>query len=140
MPMNREEGSGGQTILIVDDHDFVRLTLSKALRRRGFKIAGANSAKMALDVLAMTDKRVDLALIDVVMPEMSGFTLAERIDSLYAGCKILFMSGYPFETLEREYGMSANLLPFFLRKPFGTEVLVAKVNELLGSLATWRPL
>jgi CheY-like chemotaxis protein len=138
--MNKEESGGGQTILIVDDHDFVRLMLAKALRRRGFKIAEANTAKMALDVLAMTDKKVDLALIDVVMPEMSGFTLAEHIDSLYADCKFLFMSGYPFETLEREYGMSADLLPSFLRKPFGAGALVAKINELLGSQVTRRPL
>ena len=95
---------------------------------------------MALNVLAMPDKRMDLALIDVVMPEMSGLTLAGQIDSLYSKCKILFMSGYPFTILQREYGMSKDLLPFFLRKPFGAEALVAKVNELLGSQSTPGPL
>jgi CheY-like chemotaxis protein len=131
--MNREEGGGGQTILIVDDHDSVRLLLSKTLRRHGFKIADANSGTLALSLLSRMDKRVDLALIDVVMPEMTGLTLAERIDGLYADCKILFMSGYSFETLQREHGMPAEFLPVFLKKPFGADILVAKVNDLLGT-------
>jgi two-component system cell cycle sensor histidine kinase/response regulator CckA len=140
MPANLEEGGRNQTILVVDDHDSVRLLLAKALRRRGFKIAEANSGVAALALLASMDTTLNLALIDVVMPGMDGLTLAKRIDSLYPDSKILFMSGYPFTTLEREHGMAADLQPFFLRKPFGAEILIAKVNELLASQMTRGPL
>jgi hypothetical protein len=50
------------------------------------------------------------------------------------------MSGYPFATLELEQGIAADLLPCFLRKPFGTEMLIAKVNESLDGQMTRGPL
>jgi CheY-like chemotaxis protein len=85
----------------------------------------------ALALLASIETKLNLALIDVEMAGMDGLTLARRIDSLYPDSKILFMSGYPFETLEREHGLTADLQPFFVWKPFGADILIAKVNELL---------
>ena len=140
MPVNVGESGRGMTILVVDDHDSVRLLLAKALRRRGFNVAEADSGVAALALLASMKTKLSLALIDVVMPGMDGPTLAKRIDGLYPDSKILFMSGYPFATLEREHGFTADLLPFFLRKPFGADVLIAKVNELLENEMTRGPL
>ena len=140
MSANYEEGGRNQTILVVDDHDSVRLLLAKALRRRGFKIAEANNGAGAMALLASMETKLNLALIDVVMPGMDGLALAKRIDSLYPDSKILFMSGYPFATLERDHGMPADLMPFFLRKPFGAEMLLARVNDLLDNQTTRGPL
>ena len=140
MPTNGEGDGGAQTILIVDDQDSFRRIMGRTLRRRGFEIAEASSGDAALSALAEMNRAVDLAVIDIVMPGMNGFALAERISRLYAGCKILFISGYPFATLERDYGMAAHLLPVFLPKPFGTEAFIAKVNELLGGGMTRGPL
>ena len=136
MSVNFEEGGRNQTILVVDDHDSVRLLLAKVLRRRGFQIAEANSGVAALALLASMETKLNLALIDVIMPGMDGLTLAKRIDSLYPDTKILFMSGYTFATVEREHGMPADRLPFFLRKPSGADMLIAKVNESLESQMT----
>jgi two-component system cell cycle sensor histidine kinase/response regulator CckA len=140
MPENVGESGRGLTILVVDDHDSVRLLLVKALRRRGFNVAEADSGVAALTLLASMEAKLNLALIDVVMPGMDGLTLAKRIDSLYPGSKILFMSGYSSATLEQEHRFTADLLPFFLRKPFGADILIAKVNELLDSQMTRGPL
>jgi DNA-binding NtrC family response regulator len=121
-----------QKILVVDDDDFFRFALSKSLKRRGFQIAEANCGEAALRILELADPKVDLVLVDVVMPGMTGITLAGRIESAHPGIKTLFISGYPFATLEREYGMSGDFLPYFLQKPFGMEALGAKVNEVLA--------
>ena len=140
MTENIGESGRGLTILVVDDYDTIRLLLAKALRRRGFNVVEAASGAAALALLASMKTKLNLALIDVVMPGMDGPTLAKRIESLYPDSKILFMSGYPFAALEREHGFTADNLPFFLRKPFGADALIAKVNELLENEMTRGPL
>jgi len=77
------ESEGALTILVVDDHDSIRLRLAKALRPRGFKVAEANSGVAALTILASMETKPNLVLIDVVMPGMDGPPLAKRIDGLY---------------------------------------------------------
>jgi two-component system cell cycle response regulator CpdR len=76
---------------------------------------------------------VNLVLADVVMPGMSGFTLAGHAARLDSGLKTLFISGYSFVTLARDYGMPRNLSPFFIQKPFGVEALTARLTEVLSS-------
>jgi CheY-like chemotaxis protein len=121
-----------QHILVVDDDDYFRVALARSLKRRGFQVAEAENGEAALRFLEVADQKPDLVLVDVVMPGMTGIMLAGRIASDFSGVKTLFISGYPFATLEREYGMSRDLLPCFLQKPFGMETLGAKLNELLA--------
>lgn len=124
-----------QHILLVDDDDYFRVALSKSLRRRGYRIAEAENAEAALHFLKVTEQRPDLVLVDVVMPGMSGIKLAGHIARDYPDVKTLFISGYSFATLEREFDMSPDFLPFFLQKPFGMEALGAKMSEVLAGQA-----
>ncbi len=128
--MNGIERGGRRKILVVDDHDLFRSTVAEILRRRGFDPTEAKSGEAALAILEQTHETFDLVVTDVVMPGMNGVILAGRIQALYAGLKILLMSGYPFAMLEREYGMSMDHLPFFLAKPFKIETLADKVDEM----------
>jgi two-component system cell cycle sensor histidine kinase/response regulator CckA len=118
------------SILIVDDEAMFRQTLGRLLKRQGFQVLEADSAETAFAALRDSDLSVDVMVTDVVMPGIGGVALADRAQKLYPGMKVLFMSGYPFRTLERDYGMSPNLLPFFLTKPFRLEALTKMVGEL----------
>ena len=119
-------------ILFVDDHDSYRATVAEMLKRRGFDTTEAKNGEAALAILEQTGCIFDLVLTDVVMPGMNGVALASRVQSLHEGLKTLLISGYPPATLEGKFGMSTDLLPFFLSKPFTIEALCAKIAEITG--------
>jgi CheY-like chemotaxis protein len=79
-------------VLIVEDDDDVRAYLVDVVRSLGYGVSAAASAKLALDLLRQQDKRVNLLLTDVVMPEMNGRQLATT--KLRPDLKVLYMTGY----------------------------------------------
>jgi two-component system cell cycle sensor histidine kinase/response regulator CckA len=116
-----------RTILIVDDERAVRDLVAAALTRAGFAVRTAGSAEEALDLEARHP--VDLLVTDVILPELSGPELAERIRQRSPHTRVLFMSGYTGNALTTHdlRGGSA-----FLPKPFGTTTLLARVREVLN--------
>ena len=119
------------TVLVVDDEALFRTGIVRLLAKRGFEILEADCAKSALAQLANPGTNIDLILVDVVLPNTNGLALAERARDLNPNLKVLLMSGYPIQTLERHFGMSKELLPIFLHKPFEIGTLVDRILELL---------
>ena len=78
-----------------------------------------------------TSRPIDLLLTDVVMPEVSGNELAERLGALAPDMRILFMSGYSDEAVVRHGELSAAAA--FLEKPFTERALASKVREVLDA-------
>jgi DNA-binding NtrC family response regulator len=120
------------TVLLVDDEAAFRTTLAKLLQRRGFQTLEADSVEAALAIMADSGTSVALVLTDVVLPRSSGLELADRVKELAPNVRILFMSGYPLRTLEREHNMSRDLMSAFIQKPFNSETLTARIREALG--------
>ncbi len=120
-------------ILIVEDSPQVRRLTVRLLGRLGFEVSAAEDAETAL---AMVEEglEVDLFLVDVVMPGMSGFELAFHLRTLSAA-PILHMSGFDAESLEA-YGPEPEDLDL-LPKPFGSKELAARIASALerGSVA-----
>lgn len=116
-----------QTILIVDDERAVREFVAAALTRAGFLVRTACSAEEALDLEA--HHPVDLLVTDVILPNINGPELAERIRQRSPQTRVLFISGYPGNALTAHHlrGGSA-----FLAKPFGTTTLIERVHEVLN--------
>jgi CheY-like chemotaxis protein len=77
-------------------------------------------------------QKVDLVLTDIVMPEMDGIELANRLQSLAPATRILFMSGYLDETLDT-HAFDQDTMSL-LKKPFGAEELVRRVKQMLEGL------
>lgn len=128
---NKEIPSGNETILVVEDDSAIRELISIILKMKGY---GVLEASYYSDALAICEKHLDhihLLLTDIIMPEMSGLELADRITSSCSEIKVLYMSGYTNDAIIHhgvlEKGMS------FIQKPFTPEALLRKVREVLDA-------
>ncbi len=83
-----------ETILLVEDDEVVRKLVSEVLDNEGYRLLEAANGVAALTICAQYEERIHLLLTDVIMPEMSGRDLADRLVPQHPEMKVLFMSGY----------------------------------------------
>jgi len=114
------------TILLVDDEDAVRRSLSRVLRQRGHRVVEASGAAEAVKVFGR--EKVNVLVTDIAMPDTDGRTLAESLQKEWPDLPVLFMSGHLHEQ-ER----LSNRSVAFLAKPFAPEVLIDKLEDLVPS-------
>src|SRR5262245_38932606 len=88
-----------KVILVVDDEADVRELLRQVLRNGGFAPLTAGEGEEALAVIRHLGGKIDLVLTDVMMPVLDGATLARRLEKDWPDLPVLFMTGYPAETL-----------------------------------------
>jgi len=124
---------GSETILLVEDDAQVRVIVKRALERGGYAVLTANGPEEALRICETTLLRIDLLLTDVVMPQMNGRELAERVCVLRPATKTLFMSGYTDDAILR-HGVLDEGAPF-LQKPVTPSSLTRKVRDTLDAPA-----
>ena len=118
-----------ETILLVEDEDAVRAIVSTVLRRQGYHVLEAATPTIAGAIFTQRNGAIDLLLTDVVMPEMSGPALAQRLIELRPELRVLFISGYADVAVQPQIG-GANVN--FLSKPFQASALTARVAQILG--------
>jgi signal transduction histidine kinase/CheY-like chemotaxis protein len=122
---------GKETVLVVEDTAEVRKFAASALQPYGYRVIQAENAEEAMLLCERKRERIDLVLTDVVMPQVSGRVLAERLEKLQPGIKVLFMSGYS-DDITSHHGVLAEGVKL-IEKPFTAEQLASKVREVLGS-------
>jgi signal transduction histidine kinase/CheY-like chemotaxis protein len=120
---------GVETILLVEDEDTVRDLTRDILEAHGYTVLEARHGAEALRISEQHAGTIDLMLTDVVMPEMGGREVAERLTVLRPATKVLFMSGYTDSAIVHHGLLDAGTA--FLQKPFSATVLVRKVREIL---------
>jgi two-component system, cell cycle sensor histidine kinase and response regulator CckA len=118
---------GTETILVVEDEDAVRAVVCNILSRQGYETIGARSPEEAL-VLCREHQGIGMLLSDIVMPHMSGIELSRLVVEGRPAIRVLLMSGYADEGLER-YELDSNVA--FLQKPITPESLTRRVREVL---------
>ncbi|MBK6683822.1 MAG: PAS domain-containing protein [Deltaproteobacteria bacterium] len=123
----------GETLLLVEDEDQVRILARKILRRLGYRVLEARGAEEALRTAAGAP-RVDLLLTDVVMPKTSGRELAAVLKDRFPHLKVLFMSGYTDDAVMRQGALPEGTA--FLQKPLTPDGLAKKLREVLDGTAT----
>src|SRR5262249_8063602 len=116
------------TILLVEDEDAVRVIMGAVLRRQGYNVLEASTPTVAFELFGRHGRDIDLLLTDVVMPEMSGPALAQRLTAVRPELRVLFISGYADMSSEIDTG---NPNVRFLGKPFQASTLTARVREML---------
>ncbi len=118
--------ASAETILLVEDEEFVRVVTSEVLRSAGFTVLLAKNAVEAMRAYELSRAEVDLLLTDVVLPGESGHALATRLRRGNPRLKVLFATGYP------EYiAMAEAAHEECLAKPFSTGVLLQRVRQMI---------
>jgi two-component system cell cycle sensor histidine kinase/response regulator CckA len=119
-----------ETILVLDDDEWIREVASIGLEREGFRVISAGTGEEAVELAGTpAQKLIHLLLADVVLPGISGPDAAIRIQKLWPNIRVLFMSGYGEDVLS-QYGIGEKRTGF-LQKPFTPAALLAKVRRLL---------
>jgi len=117
------------TILVVDDERISRRVAYRILSEEGYRVLEAEDYAEALEVLSQARGRIDLLIVDVVMPKCDGVELGRRVLEEWPGQRILYMSAHPAEVLV-QHGLTSLDVPF-LAKPYTRHEALAKVREAL---------
>ena len=123
--------SGTETILFVEDEDSVRNFACNSLRRWGYSVYEATNGKTALELIKKGDLHIDLLITDLIMPEMDGMELGEKIGEMFPTVDILYASGYTSDHLMNTDKLHEGI--HFIRKPFSVQALVKKIREILDN-------
>ena len=123
--------SGGtETILLAEDAAGVRAVAEEILTRLGYTVLVASDGRTALELATASTDTIHLLVTDVIMPEMSGRQLADRLRAHRPDLKVLFVSGYTDDAIVRHGMLEAGLA--YLQKPFRPDALVRKVRDVLN--------
>jgi two-component system, cell cycle sensor histidine kinase and response regulator CckA len=122
---------GTETLLLVEDEPAVRQSEREFLTLNGYSVLDARDGRDALSIARAYDGTIDMMIIDVIMPHMSGARLAEQLLLERPGMKVLFVSGYAETTVLRHGAIDVTTR--FLQKPFSLKMLAKKIREVLDA-------
>ena len=128
-PDRRSLPGGTERLLLVEDEAAVRSSARRLLERYGYTVLEARHGADALRIVEAAAEEVDLVLTDVVMPEMGGRELVERLRARRPGLKVLYMSGYTEKSITKDGVMPPRT--GFVEKPFTVEQLLRRLREIL---------
>lgn len=124
-----DNGRGTETILVIDDEEFLRMTVTRILEQRGYRVLAAGSGDEAVRIVETLDGPLDLVVSDILMPGMSGWEAVERIRER-RDVRVLFTSGCPEEMSPDD--LSHEPHEPFIAKPFSGVSLARKIREMLS--------
>ena len=126
-----ESPTGTETVLLVEDEEIVRDMTQEILRMNGYHVLESSHGDEALAVCRQHKGPIHLMLTDVVMPQMSGRELAERLMPLRPEMRVLYMSGYTDDAIVHHGVLDEGMA--FIEKPFTPNALARKVRESLDA-------
>ena len=121
----------GETVLVVEDESSILILATRILESLSYVVLRANTPSRALELAQKHAGKIDLLVTDVVMPEMNGYELAEKLHRLCEGLKVVYMSGYTEDVLaeRRDVFQDANLI----QKPFTMKEMAQTVRKTLDA-------
>jgi CheY-like chemotaxis protein len=128
-PVSFESFSGSGGVLIVDDEYLVLSVAAEMVKKMGYKVYKAASGREALETFKQNRKHIDLIILDMIMPDMSGGQTFEELVAIDPSVKVILCTGYSLE------GRASKILDQgcrgVLQKPFNYESLSIKIKEVL---------
>jgi CheY-like chemotaxis protein len=116
-------------VLLAEDEEVVRTLACEVLETYGYRVLEAAGGGAALLICEREQEPIDLLITDVVMPELSGRQLAERLKQLRPDMRVLYMSGYTDNAIVHQGVLEEGAN--FIQKPFAPATLARKVREVL---------
>jgi PAS domain S-box-containing protein len=120
---------GAETVLLVEDDESVRSLMEQTLMGLGYTVLVGRDGEEAVDVFRKNRDRIDLAILDVVMPRKGGKEAYEEMRKVRTDLKVIFVSGYAADAVHESFVSIPGIS--FLSKPFGPGVVARKVREVL---------
>jgi hypothetical protein len=127
---DRSEDGAGEVVLVVEDEPDVRRMAERILTKGRYLVIGAARGEEAIGICRNLEQEINLLLTDVIMPEMLGTELVEKVHDLRPGLKVIYMSGYSHEVLAPQ-ALMENGGNAFIEKPFNARALLETVRDLL---------
>jgi signal transduction histidine kinase/FixJ family two-component response regulator len=122
--------SGQGLVLVVDDDDYILQAVYATLESYGYSVLLANTGRQAIEIYEQRNEEIDLVLLDMSMPGMSGDETYRALRQIRPDARVLLSTGYaPDEAAQRFTGTG---LAGFLRKPYDTDELAESVKRLVG--------
>ena len=122
--------AGGATVLVVDDNEMIREMAVELLQASGYRVLIAETPLKAQQIMDAPEASVDLLVTDVVMPEMSGPELYERLCAKYPTLPVLYISGYTFDV--NVHNRLQHKGVGFLPKPFTSEQFLDGIEQAVS--------
>jgi two-component system cell cycle sensor histidine kinase/response regulator CckA len=122
--------SSTAAILIVEDDPAVRRLVDRTLTAQGWPTIPVSSAAEAITRVIQYDGPIPLAIVDIVMPQIGGFDLANQLQTTRPSTRVLYISGYSASVAVES--LSAVAPETILRKPFTATELLTRIRELLA--------
>ncbi len=136
-PSEEYSVGGRETVLLVEDDANVRGLVQQILRNHGYTVLEAPDPAEALRIAHEQSNPLDLLLTDVVMPQMSGYQLADRLAAFRPEMRVLYMSGYTDEGVVHHRIQEPRVS--FIQKPFSSETLLRKARRILDAPSRLAP-
>jgi len=124
-----ENFKGEGTILIIDDEEVVLATSRLALEHLGYKVLSANTGMEAISIVETAGEDIDLAILDIGLPDISGDKVCQKIQELRPNIKVVVSTGYMVEDITDDMKIKAQ---GFIQKPFSMSKMAIKLKEVLG--------
>jgi nitrogen-specific signal transduction histidine kinase/CheY-like chemotaxis protein len=121
---------GTETILLVDDEHAILDACSSMLKRLGYDVIVARGGKEAVDMYRQHQAQIDLVILDIIMPDLSGGEVFDRLIDINPRVKVLLSSGYSIEDQAAE--IMRRGCDGFIQKPFQMDQLHRSIREVLG--------
>ncbi len=121
---------GKETILVIDDEDDVRNFAKTLLEKIGYKVITAKDGFEALDIYFIKKDKIDLIILDMIMPKLTGIKTFEQLKQMDPEVKVLVVSGYSKEGQAEEILNKGAL--GFVQKPFSLEKLSKAIRKILN--------
>jgi two-component system cell cycle sensor histidine kinase/response regulator CckA len=122
--------SGTETVLLVEDEEAVRHLAQEVLQSNGYRVLDAGNGNEAIKVAEGHQGIIHLMVTDVVMPQLGGRELAEKLSVTRPEMRVLYMSGYTDDAIVHHGVLNGRAA--FLQKPFASDALALKVREVLS--------
>ena len=122
---------GTETVLLVDDEEIVRALCQSVLERQGYRVIIARDGREALQAYSQREREIDLVILDLSMPHLSGIETLERLRAFNPNVRVILASGYSLDT-QHELFQSAQVLGF-VPKPFQPADLLRMVRHALDA-------
>ena len=120
-----------ETVLVVDDEEMIIDVGKELLGALGYTVLLARSGRKAIEIYKKNKAKIDMVLLDMIMPEMGGIETCERLKEINSDIKVLLSSGFSID------GQAETILAKgcddFIQKPFGMKNLSKKLREILDT-------